>query len=137
MCGGDFLEDFKINVKIILSGLWTSLVFCFAYADILAHMRSDIIEGILVGELAGIQLTSEALMGSAVLMLIPILMVVLSLALPAKVNRWTNVALGGIYAAINLMTMIMTGGAWIYYYIFAVVEVVISILIVWYAWKWQ
>ena len=131
------LEDSKVNVKIILSGLWTALVLCFAYADILAHMRSDIIEGILAGELAGIQLTPEALIGSAVLMVIPILMVFLSLALPAKINRWTNVALGGIYAAVNLMTVIMTGGSWIYYYIFAVVEIVVSVLIVWYAWKWQ
>lgn len=131
------MEDFKINVKIKLSALWAVLMFCFAYADILAHMRSDIIEGILAGELEGIQITQEALIGSAVLMVIPIVMIFISLMLNAKVNRWLNIVLGVIYAGINLITMLMTGGGWVYYYIFAVVEVVISVLIVWVALKWK
>jgi hypothetical protein len=112
-------------------------MFCFAYADILAHMRSDIIEGILAGELGGVQLTQEALIGSAVFMLIPIVMIFVSLMLKAKVNRWLNIVLGAIYVGINLITMLMTGGGWTYYYIFAVVEVAISVLIVWFAWKWK
>jgi hypothetical protein len=131
------MEDFKINVKIKLSALWAALMFCFAYADIIAHMRSDIIEGILAGELEGIQITQEALIGSAVLMVIPIVMIFISLMLNAKVNRWLNIVLGAIYAGINLITMLMTGGGWVYYYIFAVIEVLISILIVWVAWKWK
>ena len=131
------MEDFKINVKIKLSALWTALMFCFAYADILAHMRSDIIEGILAGELEGIQITQEALIGSAALMMSPIVMIFISLMLSAKVNRWLNIVLGAIYAGINLSTMLMTGGGWTYYYIFAVAEVAISITIVWVALKWK
>lgn len=131
------MEDFKINVKIKLSALWAALMFCFAYADIIAHMRSDIVEGILAGELEGIQITQEALIGSAVLMVIPIVMIFISLMLNAKVNRWLNIVLGAIYAGINLTTMLMAGGGWVYYYIFAVFEVVISVLIVWVAWKWK
>ena len=131
------MEDFKINVKIKLSALWTALMFCFAYADILAHMRSDITEGILAGELEGIQITQELLMGSAVLMMIPIVMIFTSLMLNGKVNRWLNIGLGAFHVGINLFTMIMTGGGWIYYYIFAVAEVAISLLIVWVAWKWK
>jgi hypothetical protein len=134
---GQKMEDFKINVKIKLSALWTALMFCFAYADILAHMRSDIIEGILAGELEGIQITQEALIGSAALMMIPIVMIFISLMLSAKVNRWLNIVLGAIYAGINLITLLMTGGGWAYYYLFAVVEVAISVIIVWVAWKWK
>jgi uncharacterized membrane protein HdeD (DUF308 family) len=125
------------DVKIKLAGLWTALMFCFTYADILAHMRSDIIEGIIVGELEGIQITQEMLLASAILMLIPILMIFLSLALKPKANRWINIILGIVYVAINLITMLTTGGAWVYYYVFAVVEVVFSALIVWFAWRWK
>ncbi|MEJ2240952.1 MAG: DUF6326 family protein [Candidatus Bathyarchaeota archaeon] len=85
----------------------------------------------------GIQITQEALTGSAVLMMIPILMILISLILNAKANRWLNIVLGAIYAAINLSTMLMTGGGWTYYYIFAVAEVAISITIVWVALKWK
>jgi hypothetical protein len=100
-------------------------------------MRSDIIEGIIAGELEGIQITQEMLVASAILMLIPILMIFLSLALKPKANRWINIILGIVYVAINLSTMLTTGGAWVYYYVFAVVEVVFSALIVWYAWRWK
>ena len=112
-------------------------MFCFTYADILAHMRSDIIEGILIGEIGGVQITQEALIGSAILMVFPIVMIFISLMLNAKVNRWLNIVLGAIYAGINLITMLMTGGGWTYYYIFAVIEVAISVIIVWVAWKWK
>ncbi len=125
------------DVKIKLAGLWTAVMFCYAYADILAHMRSDIIQGIIAGELEGIQITQEMLVASAILMLIPILMVFLSLALKAKANRWANMILGIVYVAINLITILTTGGAWVYYYVFAVVEVVFSALIAWYAWRWK
>ena len=124
-------------MKIKLSGLWAAMMFCFAYADILAHMRSDIVQGILAGELAGIKITPEALIASAILMLIPILMIFLSLALNDKVDRWLNIILGTVYAIVNLSTMLMTGGGWTYYYIFAVVEVAISVIIVWFSWKWK
>lgn len=124
-------------MKVKLSGLWAAMMFCFAYADILAHMRSDIVQGILDGELAGIEITPEALIVSAVLMIIPILMIFLSLILNDKVDRWLNIILGSVYAVVNLSTMLMTGGGWTYYYIFAVVEVVLSVAIVWFSWKWK
>lgn len=125
------------DVKIKLAGLWTALMFCYTYADILAHMRSDIIQGIITGELEGIQITQEMLLASAFLMLIPILMIFLSLVLKPKANRWINIIIGIVYAAINLITMLTTGGAWVYYYVFAAVEVVFTALIAWYAWKWK
>lgn len=127
----------KVSVKTKLAGLWIALMFCYAYADILAHMRSDILEDLLAGTAGGIQITQEALLASAILMVIPILMIFLSLALKPKANRWINMIIGIVYVAINLITMLTTGGAWIYYYVFAVVEVVFSALIVWYAWKWE
>ena len=130
------MEDLKINVKIKISLLWVAVMFCYAYADILAHMRSDILEQFLAGEVGGITITPLTLLGSAILMVIPIIMIFLSLALKAKVNRWANIILGIIYSGIILFTMLMTGGGWFYYYIFAVVELVFTVLIVWYAWKW-
>jgi len=130
------MEDLKINVKIKLSALWVAVMFCYTYADILAHMRSDILEQFLAGEVGGIPITPLSLLASAILMVIPIVMIFLSLALKAKVNRWANTILGIIYTGVILYTMLMTGGGWVYYYVFAVVEVVFTALIVWYAWKW-
>ena len=68
------------------------------------------------------------------LMTIPALMVFLSLALPAKANRYTNIGLGAFHIFIAFGFALGEINA---YYIFgSVVEVILLSLIVWIAWKW-
>ena len=129
------LEDVKINVKIKLSALWAAGMFLYLYADILAHMRSDILEELLAGEVGGIPITPVSLLGSAILMAIPIVMIFLSLTLKAKANRWANIILGIIYFGVILMTLLFTE-FWAYFLVLVIVELVLTALIVWYAWKW-
>ncbi len=73
-------------------------------------------------------------MSALILMTIPSLMVFLSLALPAKANRWTNIIVGILYIFVMLGSAI--GVSWFYYIFGSIVEVVLLLLIVWYAWKW-
>ena len=47
------MEDVKINVKIKLAGLWTSMMFLYIYADIKALFETGIIEQIMAGEIGG------------------------------------------------------------------------------------
>jgi hypothetical protein len=61
-------------------------------------------------------------------------MVVLCLILKAGFKRWSNVALGGIYAATILLSTI--GEDYVYYFFLSFLEGAIALLIVWYAWKW-
>jgi hypothetical protein len=68
-------------------------------------------------------------------MTIPSVMIFLSLSLKAKANRWANIILGIVYAGIILGTFLM-GGAWAYYIFYGTVEIVLTGLIAWYAWKW-
>jgi len=85
------LEDVKINVKIKLSALWATLMFLYIYADLLGNMEPGHIEGVISGEVAGLQITPAFLLGSTILMAIPSLMVFLSLTVPPKANRWANI----------------------------------------------
>jgi len=130
------MEDVKINVKIKISALWATVMFCYLYKDVHMLWRSDIIEEILAGELGGVQVTQLFLLGSAILVVIPIVMVFLSLILKYKANRWANIILGIVYAGFILFTM-LTPGTWAYYFLFGTVEVVLTALIAWYAWKWR
>ena len=129
------LEDVKLNVKMKLSALWIAAMFCYLYADVKAFYMPGFIEQIISGDVAGFQITQAFLLGSAIIMVIPAVMVFLSLILKAKANRWANIILGIIYTGVILMTMLMPGD-WAYYYVFAIVEVVLTSLIVWYAWRW-
>lgn len=129
------LDDSKVNQKIKLSALWTAVMFLYAYADIKAFFRPGIIEGLISGKAGEFEITQGFLFGSAVIMAVPSLMIYLSLALKAPVNRWVNIVLGIVYSAIILGTLLM-GGAWAYYIFYAVIEIAITGLITWHAIKW-
>ena len=92
------------------------------------------------GEVYGIQTTQEVLVGNAILMVIPSVMVFLSLTLKAKVNRWANIILGMFFTDAVLITFayyyVFGLHTWAYSYVFATREIVLCALIVWYAWKW-
>lgn len=79
--------------------------------------------------------TQGSLLTASILMIIPAVMVFLSLTLKPKVNRWANIILGVLYTFVNISNLI--GETWIYYISFGVVEIALTLLIVWYAWKWR
>jgi hypothetical protein len=111
------MDDVKINVKLELSALWVALMFCYTYADILGFYAPGNLEELMSGEIAGIQMTQGMLFGSAVLMTVPSVMIFLSLALKAKVNRLVNILVGIIYIGV-LGTTFLTGRNPAYYLFF-------------------
>lgn len=128
------LDDPKINVKLRLSGLWASLMFCYVYGDYFGLYVPGKLSGMLAGRMAPLgAVTPNVLLGTSAMMAVPALMVCLALLLPAAVSRWVNVLLGLAYAAILLMTM---PGAWSFYVFFGVIEITLSLTIVWTAWRW-
>ena len=131
------LEDMKINVKIKLSALWVTVNLLYIYVDVYSYYRPGIIEKIIAGEVAftGIEVTQAFLLVVIILMTIPSIMVFLSLILPAKANRWTNIIVG-IFEIIFVIGATI-GETWAYYIFGSIVEVVLLSLIVWYAWKWS
>ncbi len=129
------MEDVKINVKIKLAGLWAAVMLLYLYGDVFGFYKPGLIEDIIAREVAGMQITQVWLLGGAILMAIPSAMVFLSLTLKPKANRWANIILGIVYTVVMLGTMLMPG-TWVYYMFLGIVEVVFTLLIVWYAWKW-
>ena len=69
-------------------------------------------------------------------MSIPIFMTFLSLALPAKVNRPTNIIVGIFHAVVLATTLTVPGETWAHYALYMIFEAVFIALIVWHAWKW-
>jgi len=129
------LEDVQINVKIKLSALWVALMFFYLYRDVLGFYAPGHLEALIEGEVAGIPITQVFLLGSAVLMAIPSVMVFLSLVLKARANRWTNIILGLVHIGILASTSFI-GEISPLYLFYVIVEFVLMALIVWHAWKW-
>jgi hypothetical protein len=128
------LEDIKVSVKLKLATLWASLMFLYIYVDYFALYMPNKIEDILKGRVFVFDISPEFLMIAMVSMTIPALMIFLSVALSAKINRRANIIIATLYIPYTLFNL--AGEAWMHMVFGAVVEVVLLCLIIHYAWKW-
>nr|WP_026550758.1 DUF6326 family protein [Arthrobacter sp. Br18] len=129
------LEDQRIPVQAKLAAAWTSFMFLYAYVDIIAFFKPGVVDDILAGVVFEFDISQTLLTTFLALMTIPILMVVLSMTLPARANRITNLIVASVqipYAAFNVV-----GESWTYFYGFGVaLEVIILVFILRSAWTW-
>jgi hypothetical protein len=128
-------EDVKINVKMKLSALWVALMLIYIYADILSLFKVGAIEKMVEGFMGPFPVTQGSLLSASILMMIPAGMVFFSLTLEPKVNRWVNIIIGILYTFVNIGNLM--GETWAFYIFFGVVEIMLTILIVGFAWKWR
>ena len=129
------LLDVSVPHKLKLCALWASTMFCYIYCDYFAFYIPGKLESVLEGKMGPLgAVTQQVLMGTAVLMAIPSLMVFLSVALPAKSNRILNITLGAFYTL--LMALLAYAADWYFYKFFAVIEAALTALVFWYAWNW-
>ena len=129
-------EDFKINVKIKLSLLWTSVTLCYLYGDYFELYVPQKTQGLVNG--VNMLDTPMKLFAASLLLVIPALMVFLSIILKSSTNRRLNIILGLFYTAIMILIALTSITPWRIFYVFlAIVESCITSLIVWFAWKWS
>jgi hypothetical protein len=128
------LSDDKVPVRLKLSALWASLMFLYVYVDIFSFYKPGTIDDILVGRVWEFDITQSWALGAMALMAIPSLMVFLSLALPARTARLTNLAVGSLYIAVTIGGSI--GETWAYYWLGSAIETLLLLMVVRYAWTW-
>jgi len=125
------------DIKERLSLLWIFALLNYLYADVIA-----------LWDIAGLgkpfALPQGALMGSAVLMEIPIAMILACRLLPFKANRLANIIAGGIVTLVNgFLTFVPPLVGWgrppafAEYLFFATIETVCTVVIIWQAWVWS
>jgi hypothetical protein len=129
--------DRPLDRRIVLSGLWVTMLFVFAYVDIFGFWRADVIKGALAGEVPGPGFTigQTFLTLTTLYILVPSLMVAGSLLLPRRANRIANLVLPVVY----LLTVAgsMVGESWIYYQLGSVVEIALLVVIARTAARWR
>jgi hypothetical protein len=128
------------DTKERLSLLWIFALLNYLYADVVALFA-------IVGSRNADDvphLTQWALLGSAVLMEIPIAMILASRLLPFRANRLANIIAGGIVTLVNgFLTFVPPLAGWgrppafPEYVFFATIETVATSVIIWQAWTWS
>jgi hypothetical protein len=117
------------DVRIILAGLWVAVMLTYLLGDVLRLMAGDVTPGVLGGREA-----SQAMwLGIAAIMLVPIVMVVLTLALPYPLVGWLNIGVAVLVVVFNLVGLPYAG---MYDNVLILVSFVFNALTVWYAWTW-
>jgi len=128
------------DTKERLSVLWIFALLNYLYADVVALFA-------VVGSrnpADEVHLTPWALLGSAVLMEIPIAMILASRLLHFKANRLANLIAGSIVTLVNgFLTFIPPLVGWgrppafPEYLFFGTIETVCTLVITWQAWTWS
>jgi len=119
------------EVKIKLSGLWVALMLTYLLGDVLRIFSGDF----EAGEVGGMQVSQGLYLVLAVLLVIPVIMILLSLMLSYRVNRWTNIIVPLFFFGFNLIGLPTYPSAYDQFLI--IVGLVFNVLTVWHAWKWR
>ena len=122
------MEDWKIKISV----LWLFMTLAALTTSILMLMEPGVLDGIMAGEVLGMQITPEILLIVAIERLVPLVMAFLSLTLKDSINRWANIIVGIVYTALSIISLNGASAQMILMWVSAAVA---TALIVWYAWK--
>ena len=129
------LEDRQIPVQAKLAAAWTSFMFLYIYVDYLHLYKPGVIDDILAGVVWEFNISQTFVTVALTSVAIPILMVMLSMTLPARANRTTNLVVASLYVPYSMFNLV--GGSWMYFYGLGVVlEVIVLAVILRFAWTW-
>src|SRR5258708_34740757 len=126
-------EDIKVHVRLKLFALWSSVMFFYIDGDYFELYQPGKLQDMISGRMAFGAVSQGVLLGMAAVMVIPSLMPFLSLVLPTGVNRWVNIVFGALYSVIMILAI---RGGWHFYILFGLIEITLTVPIVWYAWTW-
>ena len=124
-----------MDKKTLLSILWIVLTVNFMFCDIFTLMHSEDLQNFLKGSLDDTQITQEFLLGFAIVMEIPMIMILLSRILPNKSNRIIQI-IAGIFLILIQSWSLSVGKVTLHYWFFSIVEIVVLAVIVWQAINW-
>jgi len=127
------LVDIKPHVKFKLFALWSALMFCYVYGDYFEFYQPGKLQEMLTGRWAYGPVTEGSLLGLPALMAVPCVMGCVSLIFPAQASRWLNIFWGIVCTVIQILT---GWGSWNFYIFFEMINIVLTLSIVYLAWTW-
>jgi hypothetical protein len=131
------LEDSRMPVQAKLAAAWTSLMFLYIYIDYFHLYRPGVIDDLRAGVVFEFDITPTLLTIFVASVAIPALMVMLSMTLPARVNRATNLVVASLYIPYSMFNAVGESWDWAFFYGLSIgVEVLLLAFILRSAWTW-
>lgn len=131
------LDDPRIPVQAKLAAAWTSFMFLVIYIDYFHLYQPGEIDVIRGGEIFVFDISGALVSIFFVIIAIPSLMVLLSMALPARANRATNLVVALLFIPLSIFNAAGATWDWAFYYCLTIgVELLILAFILRSAWTW-
>ena len=131
------LEDLRMPVQATLAAAWTSFMFLYLYVDYLGLYKPGVVDDILAGIVHDFEIGPTFVALALTALAIPILMIALSMTLPARVNRTINLVVATLYIPFSVYNA--AGEPWTYSYFYGLsigLEVLLLAFILRSAWTW-
>ena len=131
------LEDRQVPVQAKLAAAWASFMFLYIYVDYLALYKPGFVDDILAGIVHEFDTGPTFVALALTLIAIPSLMILLSMTMPARVNRTINLVVATLYIPVSIYNA--SGESWTYSYFYGLsigLEVLLLAFILRSAWTW-
>ena len=133
----NLLDNPPIPVQAKLVAAWTSFMFLVIYIDYFHLYQPGEIDVIRGGDIFVFEISGTLMTIFFALIAIPTLMVLLSMTLPARVNRATNLVVALLFIPLSVFNAAGASWDWAFYYGLTIgVEVLILAFILRSAWTW-
>src|SRR4051794_27514991 len=131
------LEKLRIPVQAKLAAAWTSFMFLYVYVDIFNFYKPGVVDGILKGLVWKFDVSPTLLTIMLASVAIPALMVMLSMTLPGRVNRATNLVVASLLIPYSAFNAAGATWEWASFYGLSIgIEVLLLAFILRSAWTW-
>ena len=130
-------QEARLPVQAKLAAAWTSFMFLYIYVDYFHLYKPGSIDDILAGVVFVFDISPTFLTVGLASVAIPALMVMLSMTLPARVNRATNLVVALLYIPYSMFNAAGASWDWAFFYGLSIgVEVLLLAFILRAAWTW-
>ena len=131
------LKELLIPVQAKLAAAWTSLMFLVIYIDYFHLYQPGEIDEIRGGVIFEFDISGTLMSIFFVIIAIPALMVMLSMTLPARVNRVTNLVVASLQIPLMMFNAVGESWEWASFYGLSIgIEVLLLAFILRSAWTW-
>ena len=133
----NLLDNPPIPVQAKIAAAWTSFMFLYIYVDLFNLYKPGVVDGILNGLIWRFDISPMLLTVFLASVSIPALMVVLSITLPGRVNRVTNLVVASLLIPYSIFNAAGTAWEWAAFYGLSIgIEVLLLAFILRSAWTW-
>ena len=131
------LDDPRMPVQAKLAAAWTSVMFLYIYIDYFHLYKPGVIDDLRAGVVFEFDISPTLLTIMLASVAIPALMVMLSMTLPARVNRATNLVVATLHIPYVMFNAVGESWDWAFFYGLSIgLELLLLAFILRSAWTW-